>query len=350
MGDDLRDMFMSAAKAATQPLLIDDGDRAGELIASAVAEARQGRHAAVLLDEENLTAALPALREASLARAPITVLVWAGGDTRALGHEAIVPLLASGAGVLVAWSLDEVTELTAAATRAAFDSETPFAIVADIAHRDRHDGGTSNVPATPPGLLSGISQPPARDPLPELKARRTERAYTSRVPFALGSALRAVGEHAGRALGAMERFQTADADEIVVAIGAAFPAARTVAEERRRAGFRTGVLGLRALRPFHATDVVKALSRARGVVVIEPWDLPLCPSGAITAEIKAAFADAITWAPGFPGVGRVPPIVTVSLATLAEGAEERAVRAGLDELGTGERARRSLVMGSDVEG
>lgn len=345
MGDDLRDMFMSAAKAATQPLLVDGGDRASELIASAVAEARQGKRAAVLIDEENLTAALPALREASLARAPITVLVWAGGDTRALGHEAIVPLLASGAGVLVAWSLDEVAELTAAATRAAFDSETPFTIVADIVHR--HDGG----PPNPSGLLGGISQPPtpAREPLPELKARRAERAYTSRVPFALGSALRAVGEHAGRTLGAMERFQTADADEIVVAIGAAFPAARTVAEERRRAGFRTGVLGLRALRPFHATDVVKALSRARGVVVIEPWDLPLCPSGAITAEIKAAFADAITWAPGFPGVGRVPPIVTVSLATLAEGAEERAVRAGLDELGTGERARRSLIMGSDAE-
>jgi len=32
--------------------------------------------------------------------------------------------------------------------------------------------------------------------------------------------------------------------------------------------------------------------------------------------LKAAFADALTWAPGFPGVGRVPPIVSVVFATI----------------------------------
>ncbi|MEZ4310536.1 MAG: hypothetical protein R3F14_21040 [Polyangiaceae bacterium] len=86
-----------------------------------------------------------------------------------------------------------------------------------------------------------------------------------------------------------------------------FPLACSVARAMRASGRKVGVLGVRALRPFFAADVVKAISRAKSAVVIEPLDAPLTPTGPLAACVKGAFFDALTWAPGFPGIGRVPP-------------------------------------------
>jgi pyruvate-ferredoxin/flavodoxin oxidoreductase len=100
------------------------------------------------------------------------------------------------------------------------------------------------------------------------------------------------------------------------------------------------------------------------VAVIEPLDVALAPAGPLATSLKAAFADAITWAPGFPGVGHLPPIVSVVFATLgshggspgAPGSAakppvgvvtEREVREALGELLAGDRAKRLLVFGSD---
>jgi pyruvate-ferredoxin/flavodoxin oxidoreductase len=159
--------------------------------------------------------------------------------------------------------------------------------------------------------------------------------------------MRELGELTGRPLGAVERFQTADAEEIVVAVGQGYTAARAAAESLRREGRRVGVVGVRVLRPFFPAELVKAVARARAVAVIEPLDVALAPAGPLATCLKAAFADAITWAPGFPGVGHIPPIVSVVFATLADAVTEREVRQALDELLVGDRARRLLVFGSD---
>jgi pyruvate-ferredoxin/flavodoxin oxidoreductase len=74
----------------------------------------------------------------------------------------------------------------------------------------------------------------------------------------------------------------------------------------------------------------------------------LAPSGPLATSFKAAFADALTWAAGFPGVGRIPPIVSAVFATLDGGVGEPDVRSILDELRNGDRARRVLVFGSDA--
>src|SRR5215475_2280744 len=70
----------------------------------------------------------------------------------------------------------------------------------------------------------------------------------SRAPFALASALRELGEATARPLAALERFETADAEEIVVAVGAAFEVSRKIARELRAGGRRAGAIGVRALR------------------------------------------------------------------------------------------------------
>jgi pyruvate-ferredoxin/flavodoxin oxidoreductase len=83
-------------------------------------------------------------------------------------------------------------------------------------------------------------------------------------------------------------------------------------------------------------------------VVIEPLDVALAPCGPVAASLKAAFADALTWAPGFPGVGRIPPIVSAVFATIDGSIGEADVRTALAESANGDRARRVLVFGSDT--
>jgi pyruvate-ferredoxin/flavodoxin oxidoreductase len=124
-------------------------------------------------------------------------------------------------------------------------------------------------------------------------------------------------------------------------------AARAVAEAMRREGRRVGAVGIRALRPLFTGELVKALARARSVAVLEPLDVALAPAGPLATSLKAAFADALTWAPGFPGVGRIPTIVSVVFATLEGAVGEAQVREALAELGAGDRAKRLMVFGSE---
>jgi pyruvate-ferredoxin/flavodoxin oxidoreductase len=314
---------------------------AAEAVRAAAAAAREGRRAAVVLAKGELVGALDAIREAAATRAPIVVhVVTAPGGA---GHDELAPALEVGAGVLVAWSAQDTIDLALAARRAAEDSETPFLIFAD--------GGGPVMSLPGAGLVAqflGQARRPADAAQGDVARKRAERGFASRVPFALGSALRALGELTGRHLAPVERYETAHADEVVVAMGQAYAAAHAAAEAMRREGRRVGVVGVRALRPFFGAEAVKAIARARAVAVIEPLDVALAPSGPLAACLKAAFADAITWAPGFPGVGGIPPIVSAVFATLGDGVGEREVRDVVAELAAGDRARRLLVFGSDA--
>jgi pyruvate-ferredoxin/flavodoxin oxidoreductase len=301
----------------------------------------------VIIAPNELFDALGAIHAAARARAPFTIHVVAGPkDAPRAGRDEIAPALELGAGVLATWSAQDAVDLTLAARRAAEDSETPWLLFSD-----------SSTPASavlPEAALVAkfLGEPDAKARTApaagdHVASKRAERSFASRAPFALASALRALGEITGRPIPAVERFETADAEEIIIASGEAFLAARSVAAASRQEGKRVGAVGLRALRPFYASEVVKAVARARSIAMIEPLDVALAPSGPMAESLKAAFADAITWASGFPGVGRIPPIVSAVFATLDGEVHERDVRTILEELGTGDRARRVLVFGSD---
>jgi pyruvate-ferredoxin/flavodoxin oxidoreductase len=333
---------------------------AREAIRAAAARARAGGRASALLGAESLLDALPALREAAAERAPLVVHAVERRAGPAAGRDEIAPALEVGAGVLVTWSAQDAADIVLSARRAAEDSETPFLHV--------HDGGPAAAPALIPdpeiaarflgarAAAQPVGGPPARDDAAgveeprasqEVQRKRAERSFAARVPFALAGAMRQLGELTGRALAPIERCDTADAEEIVLAIGSAFPPAREVARSLREQGRRVGVIGLRALRPFFAPEIVKALGRASAVVVIEPFDVALSPCGPVAASVKAALADALTWAPGFPGIGRIPPVISTTFATIDGAIAERDIRLSLAELASGERARRVVVLGSD---
>jgi pyruvate ferredoxin oxidoreductase alpha subunit len=360
--DDPREVVLQAESAVSAAIFSTSppgSDRhthvesgAAALLAAAGA-AHQGQRAAAVLSPSELLGALEALHAVARGRAPIVVHVLpeggASAGSHAPGREEIVPALDAGAGVLVTWSTQESVDLTLAARRAAEDAETPFVLITD---------GAGPVMALPgSGLISKFlgATRQARSVQEGLEhvhrhvqSKRAERNFAARVPFALAGAMRELGELTGRPLAPVERYETADAEEIVVAVGQGYTAARAAAEGLRREGRRVGAVGVRVLRPFFPAELVKAVSRARAIDVIEPLDVALAPCGPLATSLKAAFADAITWAPGFPGVGRIPPIVSVVFATLDGTVTEEQVRLALAELGAGDRARRLIVFGSDA--
>jgi len=78
-----------------------------------------------------------------------------------------------------------------------------------------------------------------------------------------------------------------DADIIIVAMGSLAMEAIVAAEMLREAGHKVGVLGLRVFRPFPKSDVVRALQKARLVVVFDK-NISYGIEGATCSEIKSA--------------------------------------------------------------
>jgi pyruvate-ferredoxin/flavodoxin oxidoreductase len=355
-------LLVESEAAACEAVFVGGGATAASKGARSVASAAEavraaaassGRAAAVI-GADALLEALGAIGEAAAARAPIVVHVvpdGAAGPRR--GRDELAPALELGAGVVVSWSAQEAVDLAAAARRAAEDSETPFVHVfdgplgaAEAVPVPQSFLGEARAPRT--GVERGVGAA-GRGAVAGAAAKRGERGFAARVPFALASALRDLAEASGRPLATIDRFETADAEEVLVAVGAAYPPALALAQALRAEGRRVGAAGVRALRPFPSPELVKAVSRARAVIVLEPLDVALAPCGPAAAALKAAFADALTWAPGFPGVGRLPAIISALFATTeADGISARDVRAALDEIGAGDRARRVLTFGSDV--
>jgi pyruvate-ferredoxin/flavodoxin oxidoreductase len=317
---------------------------AAEAIAAAVASRREGRRVAVVLHRRELLGALDALASAVRARTPVPVHVVSAEAGPSTGHREVAVALDVGAGVLVSSSASDAIDLAFVAHRAAEDAELPFLhfVEADAVEE------VSLPDAARAARFLGAPRPHVAADADEIASQRAERTLAARAPFALASAMRELGEITGRSIAPVERDATHDADEILVAFGACVPAARAAAAAQRAHGRKMGVLVVRALRPFFAVDVVKAASRARALVVLEPLDLALAPCGPLASALKVAFADALTWTPGFPGVGRIPPVVSAAFATLPPGGvSEPDVTAVVHEIAAGERARRHLVFGSD---
>jgi pyruvate-ferredoxin/flavodoxin oxidoreductase len=357
-------IFSTAAAGGERHTRVATG---AEALLRAAGAAREGKRVAAVLAPRELLGALEALHAVARARAPIVVHVLggAGGMSTCAGRDEIALALDTGAGVVVTWNAQESVDLTLAVRRAAEDAETPFLLVTDGSGPvmalpggglvDTFLGpcrpvtvGADPYPAVArDGPMGETAKPPAQLEAPALDGKRRERSFAARVPFALAAAMRELGDLTGRTIAPAERYETADAEEILVAVGQAYAAARAAAEALRQEGRRVGAVGVRVLRPFFSSDLVKAVARARAVAVIEPLDVALAPAGPLATCLKAAFADALTWAPGFPGVGHIPTIVSVAFATIVGAVTEREVREALGELSAGDRAKRLLVFGSD---
>ena len=272
-----------------------------------------------------------------------------------VGGDAAHALAELGWALLYAADVAESVDLTLVARRAAEDSGTPVLGVQDPPRAGRHQVA---VPLERPQIAGFVGPADARmraesDPSHPSHAEVDPRALADRVPFALASALRDLESLTGRKRDVLTRNglgQGADAPLVFLAVGSLGEFLLDEVARLRADGHDVGAVKLTAFRPFPGPRAVRLLGRAHAITVIEHTDLPLAQSNAVTRELKAAFADALTWAPDYPGIGRIPRIHSAVMSSRR--VDARDVDAILRNMLAGEQGKRflSLTGGATPEG
>jgi len=304
----------------------------------------EGKRATLVASAHDLAAVRGTLRTIRARRMGTVVHVVAehgAGDAIALAD--------LGWGVLVGAGVEESMDLALIARRASEDCGTPFFVV--------HERGSArHVEAIAPPLRElidvfvgpkGARVRAITDAAHPSHARVSERAFAERVPFALASAMREIESLTGRRRDVLERIPSGDAVSTLIAIGELGETILANVERLRAQGQEVGGIKLVALRPFPGPRLVKAMARSTAVTVLETTDEPLAQSSPLAREVKAAFADAITWAPEYPGIGRVPRIASGIVGVAGHELEAHDVDAIVHDMAADERGKRSFVLGSE---
>ncbi len=240
------------------------------------------------------------------------------------GHDDVMGVADAGWGILFARNAQEIADLALIARRAAEDSSTPFLNCQD-GFLTTHTVESVLLPEPelmerfvgPPGAkLSSIIDPTqpvmsgvVQDMDSYMMGKIAQREFYDRVPAALQKAMDEYYELTGRRYDMVMPYRLEDAQYAIVGMGSAMDTAvATVDYLRDKKGLPVGLLTVTAFRPFPGPQIVEALKHLKAFSIVEKMDNPLGQSNPLTAEIKAAFADAIGGQPGYPAVKRIPTI------------------------------------------
>ena len=158
-------------------------------------------------------------------------------------------------------------------------------------------------------LMSGVVQ--NQDTY--MKGKIAQRYFYDRVKPALAGRDGEYYRHTGRRYDMVESYRMDDAEYAIVGMGGMVETAAVTCDYlREQTGVKVGVVHVTVFRPFPGPELVAALSGLRAFTVLERMDNPLGQSNPLTTEIKAAFADALSDAPGYPRVHRLPVIYSGS--------------------------------------
>jgi pyruvate-ferredoxin/flavodoxin oxidoreductase len=117
----------------------------------------------------------------------------------------------------------------------------------------------------------------------------------------------------GRRYAPVVKYRLDDAEYAIVGMGSLVETATATAKYLcDNEGVRVGTLHVTSFRPFPGPQIVDALKDLKAVAVIERMDNPIAQSNPLAAEIKAAFADALSGAPGYPTIDHAPLIYSGS--------------------------------------
>jgi pyruvate-ferredoxin/flavodoxin oxidoreductase len=242
------------------------------------------------------------------------------------GHDDAMAVADTGWGMLFARNAQEAADLTLIARRAAEASDTPFFVVQD-GFLTTHTLETIRLPepelmreyiGAPQdrlralldperGIMSGVVQ--NQDAY--MKGKIAQRFYYQGLERALEVAMEEYHGLTGRHYGLASGYRMADADYALVALGTTAETAETVADHLRETrGLAVGVVHPTSFRPFPGPQLVELLKDVQGLAVIERMDNPPAQSNPLTAEIKAAFLDALNGHPGYPRIHRIPQILS----------------------------------------
>ncbi len=244
------------------------------------------------------------------------------------GHDDVMGVADTGWGILFARNAQGAGDLALIARRAAEDSETPFFNCQD-GFLTTHT--IENVLLPEPDLMKQYIGNPAEklrnlmDPSAPvmsgvvqnqdsyMKGKIAQRYFYDRVKPRLQRAMDEFHQLTGRRYEMVEPHRMDDAEYAIVCMGSmAETAAVTCDYLREETGLKVGVVHITCFRPFPGPEIVEALSRCRAITVLERMDSPLGQSNPLTAEIKAAFADALIDSPGYSNIHRIPVIFSGS--------------------------------------
>lgn len=237
------------------------------------------------------------------------------------GHDDVMGVADTGWGMLFARNAQEAGDLCLIARRAAESSQTPFLNIQD-GFLTTHTLETVRLPE--PELMREFVGAPGRginlmDPYHPIqsgvvqnqdsymKGKVAQRYFTDRALAAVRLSMTEFTKLTGRRYEPVDGYRMDDAEYAIVALGSmAETAMATVDYVRRESGLRCGVVHVTCFRPFPGPELVTALGRCKAVAVVERMDNPLGQSNPLTAEIKSAFADALTGHPNYPPIHRLP--------------------------------------------
>ncbi len=305
---DVPGAIAAAEKAAGSRVFSDVTDEGAlaQAFPEACALADRGERAAIVAPAERLASMRDALRKVAASRRGMVVHALAGHGAEELGALADV-----GWGVLCASGPEDSFDLTLIARRAAEDSGVPFVIVHALG-RPQHAAGRAVAMVGLPqdrAIQAFVGQPtPSRTRGDGARTTAGDRAFAERVPFALGAALREYGNVSGRRHDTFDKIPLGETPLVLIGCGPVGDALFCATHELRARGYDVGAIHITSLRPFPGPRLVKALARALAIAILEPVDEPLAPGSLLARDVKAAFTDALTWMPGFPGIGRIPKL------------------------------------------
>jgi pyruvate-ferredoxin/flavodoxin oxidoreductase len=243
------------------------------------------------------------------------------------GHDDVMGVSDCGWGMLFARNVQEAADLALIARRAAEESATPFFNVQD-GFLTTHTIESVLLPEPElmrefigaPTKLSNLMDP--RHPVMSgvvqnqdsyMKGKIAQRAFYDPLPGIVDCAMDGFAELTGRRYELIDGYRLEDADYAIVGMGSMLETASATADfVRERDGIKLGTLHVTCFRPFPGPQIVEALRHLKAVAVIERLDNPTAQSNPLTTEIKAAFADALSGAPGYPKIDRAPVIYSGS--------------------------------------
>jgi pyruvate-ferredoxin/flavodoxin oxidoreductase len=223
------------------------------------------------------------------------------------GHDDVMAVADAGWGMLFARNAQEAADLAAIARRVAEATETPF-IVAQDGFLTTHTLENVRLPedellrafvGDPRGHVRDLFDPAqalmtgvVQNQDAYMKGRLGQRAFTDRIPAALDAAMAEWAVATGRNLGRIDAYRTADATEILVAMGTIADTARAVVDHLRTQGRTVGCVAVTSFRPFPGDALVDALGDSRAVGVVERTDEALAAANPLTREIRAVLYEA----------------------------------------------------------
>jgi pyruvate-ferredoxin/flavodoxin oxidoreductase len=279
------------------------------------------------------------------------------------GHDDVMAVADTGWGILFAKNAQDAGDLALIARRAAEEGETPFMTVQD-GFLTTHTIESVLLPE-PELMKEFVGDPYAATRLRNLmnpskpimsgvvqnqdsymKGKIAQRFFYDRLPTILERVMERFYLLTGRRYGLVEPYRLEDAEYAIIGMGGMVETAMaTVDYLRTRRSVRAGALHVTCFRPFPGPQIVEATKHLRAMAIIERMDNPIAQSNPLTAEIKAAFADALTGAPGYLTVGHVPVIYSGSAGLGGRDVGPGDFVAAIDNMRRGNGGLRYFVLG-----